>query len=59
MFFYVLKVPAVLYLGWWLVVQLVSVPVEQGVAYSAHAGGFLAGLIWGLVIRRTGEYEAE
>jgi len=51
LFFMVLKVPAVVYLGWWLLIQLVSVPAEQGIAYSAHAGGFLAGLVWGLVMR--------
>jgi membrane associated rhomboid family serine protease len=53
--FWVIRVPAVLYLGWWLVVQLVSMPEERGIAYSAHAGGFLAGLVWGLAIRRTRE----
>lgn len=51
LFFFVLKVPAVLYLGWWLLIQLLSVPQEQGIAYSAHAGGFLAGLVWALIIR--------
>jgi membrane associated rhomboid family serine protease len=33
----------------------VSMPEERGIAYSAHAGGFLAGLVWGLAIRRTRE----
>jgi membrane associated rhomboid family serine protease/Zn-finger nucleic acid-binding protein len=56
---FVLRVPAVLYLGWWLLVQLVSVPEEQGVAYSAHAGGALAGFIWALVIRTKGDYDPE
>ena len=49
----VIKIPAVVFLGGWLVLQLESLPTELGVAYSAHAGGFLAGLIWGLVLRRT------
>jgi membrane associated rhomboid family serine protease len=57
--FWVIRVPAVLYLGWWLVVQLVSMPEEQGIAYSAHAGGFLAGLVWGLAIRRTRDLETD
>ena len=59
LFFFVLRVPAVLYLGWWLLVQLVSVPEEQGIAYSAHAGGALAGFVWALVIRMTTDYDPD
>jgi membrane associated rhomboid family serine protease len=57
--FFVLRVPAVLYLGWWLLVQLVSVPEEQGIAYSAHAGGALAGFVWALSIRKAVDYDAD
>lgn len=57
LFFFVLKVPAVLYLGWWFLIQLVSVPQEQSIAYSAHAGGFLAGLVWALAIRITVDFD--
>jgi membrane associated rhomboid family serine protease len=51
LFFWVLKIPAGVYLGWWLLIQLAGVSGEQGIGYSAHAGGFLAGLVWGLLIR--------
>ena len=40
-------VPAVLFLGLWFVLQLLSLPegASGGVAFAAHVGGFLAGLI--------------
>ena len=55
LFFTVLRVPAILYLGLWFFFQLTSVPLlEEGIAYSAHVGGFLVGLLWGVVVRVRG-----
>jgi membrane associated rhomboid family serine protease len=46
---YTFRVPAVLVLGFWFLGQLVSSatadPGAGGVAFGAHIGGFLAGLI--------------
>jgi membrane associated rhomboid family serine protease len=52
-FFYVVEIPAIIVLGLWFVLQLASgsaalVGPEQGgggVAYFAHVGGFVAGLV--------------
>lgn len=55
--FYMLEVPALVFLGLWFVLQLFSglgsVGLNQtgGVAYWAHIGGFVAGLVLGLVFR--------
>ncbi len=61
-FYQLMEVPAVLLLGLWFVLQLLSVllslgaPTETvgGVAFFAHIGGFLAGVAIGLVIRLLG-----
>jgi membrane associated rhomboid family serine protease len=50
MFYSVMEVPAIVALGLWFLFQLVSGigmlgGAETGVAYGAHIGGFLAGLI--------------
>jgi membrane associated rhomboid family serine protease len=49
LFFFVrmMYLPAVLFLGIWFVLQLVSLPegASGGVAFAAHVGGFLAGLL--------------
>ncbi len=39
--------PAVLFLGVWFLLQLISLPegASGGVAFAAHVGGFLAGLL--------------
>ena len=60
-FFYrVVAVPAVFALGLWIVMQFVSgygaiAATEQtgGVAYGAHIGGFLTGVVLALVLRKT------
>jgi membrane associated rhomboid family serine protease len=48
-FFRVLNVPAVIVLGIWFAMQIYSgmnaAPGEAGVAFWAHAGGFVAGMI--------------
>ena len=46
--FYTFRVPAVLVLGFWFLGQLMSSLVAtggSGVAFGAHVGGFLAGLV--------------
>lgn len=51
-FFYVLlPLPAVLFLGFWVVMQwlLGFYDVASGVAYFAHIGGFIAGMVLALV----------
>lgn len=57
-FFRVVTVPAFVVLGLWIVMQLVSgwgaiAATEQtgGVAYGAHVGGFVAGVVLALVLR--------
>ena len=44
-----IRVPAFLVLGLWLVLQFFSIPgsidMDGGTAYFAHIGGFLAGMI--------------
>ena len=59
-FFRVIAVPAFLALGLWIVMQFVSgygaiAATEQtgGVAYGAHIGGFVAGVLLALVLRKT------
>jgi membrane associated rhomboid family serine protease len=53
-FFRRINVPAWLVLGGWLVLQFLSLgqPGEGGVAYVAHIGGFLAGMILVVVFKR-------
>lgn len=52
LFFMVLRVPAISYLGLWFWVQVVSIPYQEGkVAFSGHAGGFVCGLVWGAIVR--------
>ncbi len=40
----VIEVPAVLFLGFWILLQLISAPAGGGTAWFAHIGGFVAGL---------------
>ncbi len=52
LFFTVVRIPALFYLGLWFVFQVVSVPYQETeIAYSAHAGGFIAGLLYGAAAR--------
>jgi len=52
MFFFILRIPALFYLGIWFFVQIAAVPYqESGVAYSAHAGGCAAGILAGIALR--------
>jgi membrane associated rhomboid family serine protease len=61
-FFYQLAdVPALIVLGYWFVLQLLSgvtslgaATAASGVAFFAHIGGFVLGMALGLVVRLTG-----
>jgi len=54
---FIVPVPAVFFLGFWLVYQLLygmltlGVEAVSGIAYWAHIGGFMAGIFFGLVWR--------
>jgi len=56
LFFYIdiVAIPAGIVLGVWFLAQLLNVGMGGGVAWFAHIGGFLAGLllIWGGVLGR-------
>jgi membrane associated rhomboid family serine protease len=58
--FQVAEVPALIVIGLWIVMQLVSGvgtlatrPTTGGVAYLAHIGGFACGLLGALLLRRS------
>ena len=61
LFFYGLvttvNLPAMAVLGWWIVVQVVNVmlaePGQGGVAWYAHIGGFVAGMVLIPIFRRS------
>jgi membrane associated rhomboid family serine protease len=50
----VVSVPAVFFLGFWFLLQLLYTWLDVGgnVAYWAHIGGFVAGMVLALIIRR-------
>ena len=52
-FWRVIRVPAYVMIGLWFLYQLMlaSVPLNTGVAYWAHIGGFLAGMALARIIR--------
>ncbi len=41
----VVKIPAVVFLGFWFLMQILSSGFESGVAWYAHIGGFIAGAL--------------
>ncbi len=45
--FFMARLPAVVYLGFWFLLQLLEsmLPGYSGIAYWAHIGGFLAGVV--------------
>lgn len=53
---FLVAIPAAVYLFVWFVFQIISgiadSVVNSGVAYWAHAGGFVIGMIWGFFRRR-------
>jgi membrane associated rhomboid family serine protease len=50
----VVSIPAVFFLGFWFILQLLYTWLDMGgnVAYWAHIGGFVAGMILGLIAKR-------
>jgi len=57
-FYQLINVPALIVLGFWFVLQLIDgigslglAGAEGGVAFFAHIGGFVAGLVIGLLFR--------
>jgi len=50
----VVSVPAVFFLGFWFLLQLLYAWLDMGggVAYWAHIGGFVAGTVLALIVRR-------
>lgn len=50
-YFTVIRIPAVLYLGLWFLMQFLMIDDVDGIAYSAHVWGFLVGMSFGLLIR--------
>ncbi len=63
LFFPVLEFPAVLYLGIWFLMQLVSGTASltlaadaDGVAWWAHVGGFVVGVVLAPILRRRESY---
>ena len=60
-FYQLLEVPALIVLGFWFVLQLVSGfgalgadTAQGGVAFFAHIGGFVTGVVVGLLLRLLG-----
>lgn len=51
----IVPLPAILFLGFWFVLQWLSVyfDLSGGVAYWAHIGGFIAGILLALVVGRS------
>jgi len=59
-FMRLVEIPALVVLGFWIVVQvlngLLTLGVQAGgVAWFAHIGGFVAGLIMVIPLKRRGE----
>lgn len=51
LFFCVLKIPAFIFLGLWLVFQVLAVSDPGGIAYEAHVGGFVTGAVGAFLMR--------
>ncbi|MGA7826346.1 MAG: rhomboid family intramembrane serine protease [Geobacteraceae bacterium] len=56
-FFTFIKIPAFLIIGYWILLQFISAtwihsgePIRGGIAYFAHIGGFLAGVVMLLLL---------
>lgn len=56
-FITVVSIPSVFFIGLWFLLQLLYTWLGVGgnVAYWAHIGGFVAGMILGLTVRRKGQ----
>jgi membrane associated rhomboid family serine protease len=60
-FIAVVRIPALFFLGFWFLLQLLYAWIDTGggVAYWAHVGGFAAGMILALVFRRRKRRQAK
>ncbi|HSW35574.1 MAG TPA: rhomboid family intramembrane serine protease [Candidatus Limnocylindrales bacterium] len=59
-FFFIFWLPAPIYLGYWVVLQFIYAMIEvQGVAWWAHIGGFLLGMVLVLIVRPKRIYKAD
>ena len=47
------RIPAVIFIGLWFVIQLLYTTGDTSVAYMAHIGGFVVGLLAALLLRLT------
>ena len=45
------RIPAIVFIGFWFIVQLLYAGSMRGVAYMAHIGGFVTGLIMATLFR--------
>ncbi len=66
LFVFVISIPAVVAIGLWIAVQFInwgsvmmSAQTVDGVAYGAHVGGFLTGVVMALVLRKLIREEPE
>ena len=52
---WIVRVPAVVFIGFWFILQLLYTyfGISGGVAYWAHIGGFVAGVVLALVLRQV------
>jgi membrane associated rhomboid family serine protease len=63
--FWVIEVPAVFFIGYWFVLQLISIGTMAntantgGVAFWAHIAGFVTGLLMVFVFRRPERQRVE
>lgn len=50
----IVRIPAIFFLGLWFIFQLLTGFLEphSGVAYWAHIGGFIVGMVLALILRR-------
>ena len=54
-FIQIIKIPAIVFIVLWFIIQIINVPSGESVAYLAHIGGFLTGIILILLMKkRTG-----
>ena len=57
----VVSVPALFFLGFWFLLQLLNtwLDMDGNVAYWAHIGGFVAGMVLALILRRRKKKQPE
>lgn len=58
--FFMVRLPAVVYLGFWFLLQLLEsmLPGYTGIAYWAHIGGFIAGMVVAPFFRKKRKRQA-